>query len=164
MEREIILLHIQSLRRTGRMNITTRQGGTVHVSLDVHKDTISVAVAWHVAVTGELRVEDVGVVSSWASQVLAACGGCRGTTASPFISPTRRGSAAPTLIPRRSGDRVKTDRGAAGPPVHGNGITSRAIAPFAWQFASSRNMKAQTHHRSTEFPISRDSPQSELQS
>ena len=48
------------------MNITTSDVGApigaVHAGLDVHKDTISVAVAWHVRVTGELKVEDVGVV------------------------------------------------------------------------------------------------------
>lgn len=110
------------------MNITTRQGGTVHVGLDVHKDTVSVAVAWHVAVTGELRVEDIGVVSNRASQVSRCVQGLSrqygeslhfayeagpcGFALHRQLSDMGRSCvvAAPTLIPRRSGDRVKTDR------------------------------------------------------
>ena len=49
------------------MNITTSDVsasiGAEQVGFDVHKDTISVAVAWHVRVTEELTVEDVEVVS-----------------------------------------------------------------------------------------------------
>ena len=55
------------------MNTTTNPKaggfGRVHVGLDVHKDTISVAIAWHRAVTGDLVVEDMGVVSNRPSQI-----------------------------------------------------------------------------------------------
>ena len=57
------------------MNVTTCDVGVtigaVQVGLDVYKDTISVAMAWHVRVTEELKVEDVGVVSNregWVSR------------------------------------------------------------------------------------------------
>ena len=110
------------------MNVTTRRGRTVHVGLDVHKDTISVAVAWHVAVTGELRVEDVGVVSNRANQISRCARGLSRHYGESLHFVYEAGPcgfalhrqlsdmgltcevAAPTLIPRRRGDRVKTDR------------------------------------------------------
>ncbi len=114
------------------MDITTKDTPTSrregHVGLDVHKDTISVAVAWHVAVTGELRVDDVGVVSNRADQVARLASGLSRRYGDRLSFAYEAGPcgfalhrqlvtmghgctvAAPTLIPKRSGNRVKTDR------------------------------------------------------
>lgn len=113
------------------MNMTRREVDAtrkVHVGMDVHKETIAAAVAWTDGETGELAVEELGIVSNRASQVDSLVVGLeksfgRGLKFVYEAGPcgyalhralTAMGHecciAAPTMIPKRSGDRVKTDR------------------------------------------------------
>ena len=114
------------------MNTTTESASgsfwTVSVGLDVHKDTIAVALAWHDPITGELVVEDLGVIANRKNQVTRCAHGLSKRygdnlnfvyEAGPCGFAVQRQLsalgfscevAAPTLIPKRRGDRVKTDR------------------------------------------------------
>ena len=120
------LMHDTSEEVLGNARTENVDESPVHVGLDVHKDSIAVAVARHV--DGELRVEDLGEVRNAPAAVrklvdrLSA--DVRGSLrfvyeAGPCgyaLLRRLRGwdltcdLIAPSQIPRKAGDRVKTDR------------------------------------------------------
>ena len=104
------------------------QAGTIHIGMDVHKETIALAVAHRNMVDDTASVDSIGVIAntpqnliksiqrlekaySAQAKVVYEAGFC-GFTIHRRL--TELGVTceviAPSLIPKRRGDRVKTDR------------------------------------------------------
>ena len=123
-------------------NITETTTSCIHVGLDVHKDTVVVAVARRTLDSDDLVVEDRGdfknrpaSLKRWLAALTHEYDGTLHCVyeAGPcgFVMWRQlRGwghaceVVAPSLIPKKSGDRVKTDR-----------CDARELAGFIWDIA-----------------------------